>query len=102
MNYLLILINALSVAIFLLSVSTSVLLYRRHANSIEKIEKIFTFSFFLSVFISSCYFLYSLSYGMTLDNIGDYLTVLMHSLMYPSACILLLKGYKEYSRPKAC
>lgn len=88
-------INAISIVIFGLSFLFSLVVYRNFPKSIEKKEKVMSFCFFLSVFFGSSYFLFSLSYQMTLDNIGNYLTVLMHSFIYPSFCLLILNIYKE-------
>jgi len=95
MNNIYIFINTISIGIFALSLLISFVVYRNFSNSIKKLEKIMSFSFFLSVLIGSSYFLYGLSHEMTLDNIGNYLTVLMHSFIYPSFGVLILKGYKE-------
>lgn len=94
-NNIYIFINTVSIVIFGLSFLISFFVYRNLSNSIEKLEKAMSFSFFLSVLIGSSYFLYSLSHEMTLDNMGDYLTVLMHSFIYPSFCVLTLRVYKE-------
>ena len=95
MNNIYIFINTTSIALFSLSFLISFVVYRNFSNSIEKFEKVMSFCFFLSILIGSSYFLYSLSNEMTLDNIGNYLTVLMHSFIYPSFGVLILKFYKE-------
>jgi len=95
MSNIYIFINTLSLIIFGLSLFVSFILYRKVSNVIERLEKTSNFAFLVSILIGASYFLYNLSHEMTLDNIGNYLTVLMLSIIYPSLCLLILKAFKE-------
>jgi len=95
MNYIFILIDVIAVFIFCFSFLIAFFVYQNTPDIMDRYEKTSIFSFYLSIFIGAIYFLYSLSNGMTLDNIGNYLTVLMLVIIYPTLVVLAIKLYKQ-------
>ena len=87
--------NTTAVVIFILSLFLSLLFYSNESKIIDKIAKTLNFSFILSILMGACYFLYSMSHEMTLDNIGNYLTVIMLVIIYPSISIVAFKIYQK-------
>jgi len=95
MNNIYIFINTTAVIIFVISLLLSFLLYNKESQSVSKAARIINFSFILSALFGACYFLYNMSHEMTLVNIGNYLTVLMLVIIYPSITIVALKIYQQ-------
>lgn len=85
--------DALSAAIFLVSLLCSYWFYQKINNRSVLLIKISSLNFNLCVLFSAGYFVYSMSAGMTMENIGYYFTVLLLPIIYAALFSVFTKIY---------
>jgi hypothetical protein len=93
MDMLSIFIDVLSVAIFLCSLIVSYLFYQKITDRLILLTKVSALTFNLCILMSAGYFVYSMSAGMTIKNIGYYFTVLLLPLIYAALFSIFVKVY---------